>query len=514
MSPPANAEADPKFTPTVFELSRPGRIGVRPPSIEENDLPPLHECLPASVRRAGPVGLPEVSELDAVRHYTRLSAKNMSIDAGFYPLGSCTMKYNPRINEVAAGLPGLRKVHPLAPEDEVQGILELFYGLQEALAAVSGLPHVTLQPAAGAHGELTALMMIKAYHEEHEPGRRQVVLIPDSAHGTNPASCTIAGFETREVKSGPDGTVDLEDFRSKLDGSVAAMMITNPNTLGIFERAAPQIARSLHERGAFLYMDGANMNAILGITRPGDFGVDVMHFNLHKTFSTPHGGGGPGAGPVAANDRLAPYLPAPRVSVSRPTGRPADGRAPEGPPRYFLDPGGERSIGKVRSFFGNSGILMRAAAYIAAHGPADLKAISEMAVLNANYLRSRLKGEYHLPYETPSLHEVVFTARNQVRASGIRALDIAKRLIDLGFHPPTIYFPLVVPEALMIEPTETESRETLDRFSEAMARIAREARDSPQELREAPVLQSVRRLDEAAAVKTPILVCPCAAGSS
>ncbi len=518
------ASADPKFTPTVFEQSRRGRIGVRPPPIEDEVLPPLADCLPPTLRRGAPVGLPELSELEAVRHYTRLSAKNMSIDAGFYPLGSCTMKYNPRINEVAAGLPGLRKVHPLAPEEETQGVLELFHGLQEALGAISGLPHVTLQPAAGAHGELTALMMVKAYHEEREPGKRRVVLIPDSAHGTNPASCTIAGFETREVKSGPDGTVDLEDFRAKLDDGVAAMMITNPNTLGIFEPATPEIARSLHEKGAFLYMDGANMNAILGIARPGDFGVDVMHFNLHKTFSTPHGGGGPGAGPVATNDRLGPYLPAPRVGISRSTGRLSEGARSqesrsegfrsEGQARYFLDPGTERSIGKVRSFFGNSGILMRAAAYIAAHGPADLKAISEMAVLNANYLRARLMGEYHLPYETPSLHEVVFTARNQVRASGIRALDIAKRLIDLGFHPPTIYFPLVVHEALMIEPTETESRETLDRFVDAMVRIAGEARDAPQKLREAPVLQSVRRLDEVAAVKTPILVCPCADGSS
>jgi glycine dehydrogenase subunit 2 len=489
------AGTDPGFTPTIFELSRPGRRGVQPPPVDEPGLPPLEECLPARVRRAGPVELPEVSELDAVRHYTRLSSKNLCIDSAFYPLGSCTMKYNPRINEAVAALPGFRKVHPLAPEEEVQGILELFFGLQRALAEISGLPQVSLQPAAGAHGELTALMMIKAYHEEREPGKRRVVLIPDSAHGTNPASSTIAGFETREVKSGPDGTVNMDDLLAKLGDDVAAMMITNPNTLGLFEGRILEIKGALAERGAILYMDGANMNAILGIARPGDFGVDVMHFNLHKTFSTPHGGGGPGAGPVAASEALAPYLPAPRVAVSD--------------ARYTLDPGSPRSIGRVRSFFGQSGILIRAAAYLAAHGPRDLRAVSEMAVLNANYLRERLRDEYHLPYETPSLHEVIFTARNQVRENGIKALDIAKRLIDLGFHPPTIYFPLVVHEALMIEPTETESRETLDRFTEAMLQIAVEAREDPQRLRDAPVLRPVRRLDEVAAVKTPILVCPC-----
>src|SRR6185503_17612017 len=333
-------------------------------------------------RRREPIELPEVSELDAVRHYTRLSAKNMCIDSVFYPLGSCTMKYNPRINETVAALPGFRKVHPLAAEEEVQGILELFYGLQQALAEISGLPQVSLQPAAGAHGELTALMMIKAYHEEREPGKRRVVLIPDSAHGTNPASSTIAGFETREVKSGPDGTVNMEDFLSKLGDDVAALMITNPNTLGLFEGRILEIKRALAERGAILYMDGANMNAILGIARPGDFGVDVMHFNLHKTFSTPHGGGGPGAGPVACSEALAPYLPAPRVAMS-------EGAAGA---RYTLDPGSSRSIGRVRSFFGQSGILIRAAAYLAAHGPREIRAVSEMAVLNANYLRARLRG--------------------------------------------------------------------------------------------------------------------------
>jgi glycine dehydrogenase subunit 2 len=518
-------EEDPAFTPTVFERSKAGRRGVLPPPCEK-ELPPIEECVPIAFLRKGPVGLPEVSELDAVRHYTRLSQKNMSVDGEFYPLGSCTMKYNPRVNEAAAALPGFRKIHPLQPDEEVQGLLGVLYGLQEALIAVSGLADVSLQPAAGAHGEMTAMMMIRAFHEEHEPGARKTVLIPDSAHGTNPASSAIAGFQVREVKSGADGTVDLEDLRSKLGPDVAAMMITNPNTLGIFEARILEVSRLLHERGAFLYMDGANMNAILGIARPGDFGVDVMHFNLHKTFSTPHGGGGPGAGPVAACATLAPYLPAPRVKRSVPPplvppdppehlcareGTPtAEGTASPAGPRYVLDPGSPRSIGKVRSFFGNTGILLRAAAYIAAHGPRELREVSEAAVLNAGYVRARLGGEYHLPYETPTLHEVVFTARNQVRANGIRALDIAKRLIDLGFHPPTIYFPLVVHEALMIEPTETESLETLDAFCAAMLRIAAEARDDPQVLREAPVKRPVRRLDEVAAVKSPVLVCPSA----
>ncbi len=501
---PGERQNDPNFTPTIFELSRPGRSGVKPPEGDDALLPSLQECIPPELLRQGETSIPEVSELDLIRHYTRLSAKNMSIDSQFYPLGSCTMKYNPRINEAAASLKGFRKIHPLQEEDEVQGLLAVLYRLQQVLSEVSGLPEVSLQPAAGAHGELTALMMIKAYQEEHQQGMRRVILIPDSAHGTNPASCNIAGFQIRELKSGPDGTVDLDDFRAKLRGDVAGMMITNPNTLGIFEGRIGEISRQLHEKGAFLYMDGANMNAILGIARPGDFGVDIMHFNLHKTFSTPHGGGGPGAGPVASCKTLAPYLPVPQIRRG----------SREGREHYTFDFGSPRSIGKVRSFFGNTGILLRAAAYIAAHGPQDLKEVSEAAVLNANYIRARLLEEFHLPYTTASLHEVVFTARNQVRANGIRALDIAKRLIDLGFHPPTIYFPLVVHEALMIEPTETESMETIEKFCQAMLQIAREAREDPQLLRDAPVTRSVCRLDEVAAVKTPVLVCPCAEGSS
>jgi glycine dehydrogenase subunit 2 len=490
---PASAAPPPPAQPTLFEQSRSGRRGPRPPAAEK-ELPPLAACLPQALLRREPAALPEMGELDVVRHYTRLSRLNLAIDNAFYPLGSCTMKYNPRINEVVAALGGFAQAHPLAAAREVQGYLEAFHRLEVALAEISGLAHVSLQPAAGAHGELTALMMIKARLLERGEGARQVVLIPDSAHGTNPSSCTIAGFETRDVKSGPDGTVDLEHLRSRLCPDVAAMMITNPNTLGLFEHRIEEISRLLHDAGALLYMDGANMNAILGIARPGDFGVDVMHFNLHKTFSTPHGGGGPGAGPIAVNDILEPYLPVPRIV--------------ERGGRWELDEERPRSIGKVRSFFGQSGILIRALAYLAAHGPEELRAVSEHAVLNANYVRARLREAYHLPYETPCLHEVVFTARNQ-RAFGVRALDIAKRLIDLGFHPPTIYFPLVVHEALMIEPTETETPETLDAFCDAMLAIAREAESDPRLLHDAPVRQPVKRLDEVNAVKSPILTCAC-----
>jgi glycine dehydrogenase subunit 2 len=495
-SPSTRLESERRAEPTIFELSRPGRVGVLPPECEP-DLPPLEECIPDKFRRKDAPQLPEVSELEAVRHYTRLSTRNFAIDNTFYPLGSCTMKYNPRLNEVAAGKPGFLYAHPMQKAEEVQGILEAMHALTEILAEVSGLPHLSLQPAAGAHGELTALMMVKAYYLEKGAKERDVVLIPDSAHGTNPSSCTIAGFRTREVKSNGEGTVDMEDLRAKLGPDVAAMMITNPNTLGIFESKIGSISSLLHEAGALLYMDGANMNAILGVSRPGDFGVDIMHFNLHKTFSTPHGGGGPGAGPIAVNAALEPYLPVPRIVKS-----------PQG--SYVLSEDHPRSIGKVRSYFGNTGILLRALAYAMAHGPKDLRAVSEYAVLNANYIRAALASAYHLPYVTPSLHEVVFSAKKQ-KQRGVRALDIAKRLIDFGFHPPTIYFPLIVAEALMIEPTETESRETLDAFIRAMLRIASEAETSPQRLHEAPQSQPVKRLDEVNAVKTPVLVCPCEA---
>ena len=479
--------------PTLFELSRPGRSGVEPPEPDAS-LPSLADCLAEENLRQEPSGLPDVAESSIVRRYTRLSSLNMSIDTNFYPLGSCTMKYNPRTNAVAASNPGFSHVHPLCEDHEIQGYLELFSRLEEMLAEISGLPHVSLQPAAGAHGELASLMMIKARCRKRGELERDVVLIPDSAHGTNPSSCTIAGFKTRNIDSGEAGTIDLDKLREAIGPDVAAMMITNPNTLGIFESGIDEISALLHEAGALLYMDGANMNAILGITRPGDFGVDVMHFNLHKTMSTPHGGGGPGSGPIAVTDELEPYLPVPRIVRSK----------------AGLELCCDRplSIGKVRSFFGNSGILVRAYAFIRAHGPEELRGISEHAVLNANYIRHRLEQAYHLPYDTPCMHEVVFTAKKQ-KASGIRALDIAKRLIDLGYHPPTIYFPLVVHEALMIEPTETETPETLDRFCKAMLQIAREAEENPELLKAAPVNQPVKRLDEVNAIKTPILTCPC-----
>ena len=491
-----NDEVEPDVTSsaTVFDLSRPGRRGPMPPPAEDV-LPGLEECIDPKLLRKRPVGLPEISELDGVRHYTRLSTRNFAIDNAFYPLGSCTMKYNPRLNEIGAANAGFLEAHPLARPGEIQGILEAFSRLEDFLAEVSGLPHVSLQPAAGAHGELTALFLLKAYFTERGETGRSVVLIPDSAHGTNPSSCTLAGFEARQVKSGDDGRISMEDLAAKVGPDVAAMMITNPNTLGIFEHNIGKISDLLHQSGALLYMDGANMNAILGVTRPGDFGVDVMHFNLHKTFSTPHGGGGPGSGPIAVREQLEPYLPVPRIT-----------RLDNG--RFDLSDEAPRSIGKVRSFFGSSGILIRALAYVMAHGPKELRAISENAVLNANYLRNKLSSAYHLPYEADCMHEVVFTARRQKRYT-IRAIDIAKRLIDLGFHPPTIYFPLVVPEALMIEPTETESRETLDAFVEAMLTVARESETDPDRLHAAPVTQPVKRLDEVSAVKHPILVCPC-----
>ncbi len=486
--------------PTLFEISQPGREGVEAPPIPDG-LPELDDCLSGVKLRQSALNLPEVGELDGVRHYTRLSQRNMSIDTEFYPLGSCTMKYNPRINEAIASLKGFSQAHPLAKEEEIQGWLAVFFQLQQILAEVSGLPHVSLQPAAGAHGELTALMMFKAYHEEHHPNEKNVILIPDSAHGTNPSSCTIAGFKTREVKSGGDGTVDMESFREALKDDVAGMMITNPNTLGIFEPQIAEISEALHSVDAFLYMDGANMNAIMGITRPGDFGVDVMHYNLHKTFSTPHGGGGPGAGPIACTDKLEPFLPVPRIEE---VSSQQNGLSPT----YRLSQDHPSSIGKVRTHFGNSGILLRALVYALAHGPEDLKQVSQIAVLNANYIRKRLEGEFHLPFSTDCMHEVVFTARHQ-KAFGARALDIAKRLIDLGYHPPTIYFPLVVHEALMIEPTETETLQTLDSFCDAMLQIAEEAKQNPELLQNAPQLQPVKRLDEVQAVKSPILVCPC-----
>lgn len=451
---------------------------------------PLEKLLPAGLLAKQGPPLPEVGELDLVRHYVRLSQKNMSVDSNFYPLGSCTMKYNPKVNEKVASLPGFAKIHPLQDASTVQGMLRLLGALERELSEITGMDAVSLQPAAGAQGELTGLMMIRAFLADRGQRQRRVVLIPDSAHGTNPASCTLCDLEAREVKSDSRGLVDMGDLDRKLTGDVAALMLTNPNTLGLFEENIAEIARRVHERGALLYMDGANLNAILGVTRPGDFGVDVLHINVHKTFSTPHGGGGPGAGPVAMKAPLAPYRPVPVV-------REENGR-------FFLDEGLPKSIGKVKSFWGHAGIFVRAYAYLRAYGAENLRKVAEMAVLNANYLLARLRSHYHVPYDRPCMHEFVLTNMKQ-KKHGIRTLDIAKRLLDYGFHPPTIYFPLVVSEAIMIEPTESESLETLDRFAEAMIRIAEECQKDPELVRQAPHHRPVRRLDEVRAAREPIL---------
>lgn len=472
----------------LFETSRRGRgTDVAPRS----DVPdrPLDSLLPASELAAAPPPLPELGELDVVRHYTRLSQLNMAIDSHFYPLGSCTMKYNPKRNERLAALPGLASIHPYQDESTLQGMLELLYDMQCILGEIAGLDAVSLQPAAGAQGELAALLTAAAYFRDRGE-KRTKVLIPDSAHGTNPASAHLAGFDAVTIKSDARGLVDMADFTAKHDDQTAVFMITNPNTVGRFDPQVVEIARALHERGALLYLDGANMNAILGVVRPGDMGVDLMHYNPHKTFSGPHGGGGPGAGPIAVRAALAPYLPAPIV-VKR-----GDGV-------FALDYDRPKSIGRTRSFFGNVGVLVRAYCYIRAQGPEGLKRIAEHAVLNANYLLALIKEEYPVPFGDRCMHEFVASARALARDRGIRAFDIAKGLIDRGFHPPTVYFPLIVSEALMIEPTECESRETLEEFAQALLEIARE---DPEKLHEAPVTTPVCRPDEVAAARSPILI--------
>jgi glycine dehydrogenase subunit 2 len=451
-----------------------------------------------------------VSELDMLRHFNRLAHLNHAIDLGFYPLGSCTMKYNPKVNEWAARLPGLAESHPLDPESLSQGSLELMWLLAELLKDISGFPAVSLQPAAGAHGELTGMLMTRAYHRDRGEGdRRTKVLVPDSAHGTNPATATMVGYETVTIRSNERGGIDLEALRSALGPDVAALMITNPSTLGIFEDQIDQVVASVQEAGAIAYMDGANLNAILGRFRPGEAGFDVMHFNLHKTFSTPHGGGGPGAGPVGVSARLEPYLPAPIPTLVE--GAPAEvlanawaGRTTPGA-RFALDDERPKSIGKVRSCYGNFGMFVRAYTYIRSNGSDGLRTISEDAVLAANYLRVALHDAYDLPYDRLSKHEVVFSGRRQKREHGVTTLDIAKAILDHGIHPPTIYFPLIVEEALMVEPTETESLETLDRFVDVMRGIADQARTDPEALKRAPTTTPVGRLDEAAAARRPDL---------
>jgi glycine dehydrogenase subunit 2 len=473
----------------IFERSRRGRRGYRLPEI---DVPLTAESrlLPASHLRGEMADECEVSEVDVVRHFTRLSKLNVSIDAGLYPLGSCTMKHNPRINEEVARIPGFALSHPLQPDDQVQGNLAVIWHLEQFLKEILGLSRVTLQPVAGAHGELTGILTIrKALEKSGNP--RKHILIPDSAHGTNPASAHFAGYGVKELKSNSRGTLDLDLLESAVDQDVAALMLTVPNTLGVFENQIVQIAGILHRKGAYLYCDGANLNAFVGVARPGDMGIDVIHSNLHKTFSTPHGGGGPGAGPVGVSKSLVPFLPSPTVE------RRQDGS-------FHLDFDHPDSIGRVRAFNGNFGVLVRALTYMRSMGAPGLRRIAELAVLNANYIRARLKGVYHLPYDAPSLHEVVFSDRNQL-PNEVHTLDIAKRLMDFGFHPPTIYFPLIVPGALMIEPTETEPKEELDAFCDAMLAIAREAEERPELVRSAPHTTPVRRLDEARAARQPIL---------
>ncbi len=473
--------------PLLFEASRPGRHTAILPEADEPDRS-LESLIPREFLASEAPPLPELSELDVVRHFVNLSTMNMSIDANFYPLGSCTMKYNPKRNERLAALPGLGAQHPYQDESTLQGLLAILHGLQEDLAEIAGLDAVSLQPAAGAQGELTALLVAAAYFRDRGEKRTQI-LIPDSAHGTNPASAHLAGFEAITIKSDARGLVDLNDFRAKLSDQTAVFMITNPNTVGLFDPQIGEISALLRERGALLYLDGANMNAILGVVRPGDMGVDLMHYNPHKTFSGPHGGGGPGAGPIAVRKQLAPYLPAPIVV-----------RADDG--SFRLDDDRPKSIGRVRSFFGNTGVLFRAFCYIRSQGPDGLRRVAQNAVLNANYLMSLVKDLYPVPYGDRCMHEFVASARNLAKERGIRAMDIAKRLLDSNFHAPTVYFPLIVPEALMIEPTETESRDTLEAFASVLREITRE---DPAMLHNAPHTTPVSRPDEVKAAKTPIL---------
>jgi glycine dehydrogenase subunit 2 len=471
----------------IFEMSQPGRVAY---SLPESDVPET-DGIPAEFLRETPAELPEVSELDLMRHYTELSRRNHGVDNGFYPLGSCTMKYNPKVHEDVARLPGFAKIHPYQPEETVQGALQLMHELQEYLAEITGMDAVTLQPAAGAHGEWTGLMMIRAYHESRGETKRDKVIVPDSAHGTNPASASVAGFKSITIPSNERGLVDVEELKKVLGDDTAALMLTNPNTLGLFEEEIKTIADLVHEAGGLLYYDGANANAILGIARPGDMGFDVVHLNLHKTFTTPHGGGGPGAGPVGVKKDLVPFLPTPHVAKD------AEGK-------YFLNYDIPNSIGRVKGFYGNFGILVRAYAYIRTMGPDGLRQVSEYAVLNANYMMRRLEPYYDLPYKQHCKHEFVLSGKRQKKL-GVRTLDIAKRLLDFGFHPPTIYFPLIVEECLMIEPTETESKETLDRFIDVMIQIAKEAEENPEIVQEAPHNTVIKRLDEVTAARKPVL---------
>ena len=487
----------PDLQPLLSELHAPGRSSFKVPHAPADAL----EGVPAEHRRASAPALPEIDEPTVVHHFVRLSHLNYSVDSGIYPLGSCTMKYNPKVNEWAARLPGFASLHPLAPDELAQGSLELLWTLQQQLSEIGGLPAVSLQPAAGAHGELTGILVIRAYHRARGDDDRDEVIVPDSSHGTNPATASMAGYKTVTITSTPDGLVDIDALCEALGPRTAAVMLTNPSTLGLFEHHVVELLEAVHAAGALAYMDGANMNAVLGHFRPGQAGFDVMHFNLHKTFSTPHGGGGPGAGPIAVAEHLRPYLPEPLVV-----------RDGEG---YRLESPGERpkAIGRVRAYQGSTGVIVRAYAYIRAHGGSGLREVSEDAVLAANYLRQRVGEAYELPVEGPCKHEFVASASAIKEATGVRTYDIAKRLIDHGYHPPTIYFPLIVEECLLIEPTETESLETLDAFADALIEVAREAHEDPELLTTAPHDAPVRRLDETTAARKPDLHWPSLPGS-
>ncbi|CUH95242.1 putative glycine dehydrogenase [decarboxylating] subunit 2 [Propionispora sp. 2/2-37] len=472
----------------LFEMSRPGRSAL---DVNVLDVPAenVETLIPAHLLRRREAGLPEVSQPDLVRHYTLLSNRNFGVDSGFYPLGSCTMKYNPKVNEDVCRYSGFADIHPLQDESTIQGALALYYHMERYLAEIAGMDAFTMQPAAGAHGELTGLKLIKAYHTARGQARTKVI-IPDSAHGTNPASATVCGLETVEIKSDDDGSINLAALKAAAGPDTAALMLTNPSTLGLFEKQIKEIAQIVHEAGGLLYYDGANMNALMGIARPGDMGFDVVHLNLHKTFATPHGGGGPGAGPVGVKKELVPFLPVPVVTY--------DGN------KYALDQERPLSIGRVHSFNGNFGVIVRAYAYIRTMGAEGLRKASEDAVLNANYCLSQLKHDYFAPFDRYCMHECIVASKYQ-KQFGIKTIDIAKRLLDYGYHPPTIYFPLIVDEAIMIEPTETESKETLDGFIQAMKQIAKEAGTDASQITQAPHCTVVGRLDETGAARKPVV---------
>lgn len=478
-----------EYNKLIFEVSKPGRSAYSLPPCDVPDTD-IIDMLPEELLRKTELVLPEVSEVDAIRHYTLLSNKNYGVDSGFYPLGSCTMKYNPKINEDMASLSGLKDIHPYQPVETVQGALELMYNLGTMLSEITGMDSVSLQSAAGAHGELVGLMLIKAYHENRGDFKRKKIIVPDSAHGTNPASAAVAGFNVVEIASDSKGLVDLDNLKAVLDDDIAGLMLTNPNTLGLFEKNIEEISRLVHEAGGLVYYDGANMNAIMGKTRPGDMGFDVVHLNLHKTFSTPHGGGGPGSGPVGVKKELIPFLPVPIIEKQD--------------SKYNLNYNKPLSIGKIKGFYGNFGILVRAYTYILSMGADGLKRASDIAVLNANYMKERLKAYYFLPIDEVCKHEFVLGGLDK-GVQTVATLDIAKRLLDYGYHPPTIYFPLIVDSAIMVEPTETESLETIDAFIDAMINIAEEARENPEILKTAPHNTIVRRLDEVRAARNPVL---------